>query len=232
MKNAGIIALSVILSGVGFSAAASDQSCANALRRAGSDLTTNVRVNVSPGQPVYDLSLSQQELTQHSAGMIAISRNSYVNGLTDAYFEDRSRSLVQKLDLPGGGTCVWPSSYELNLQYKRMVVYVANEFKEGSCPYAATMRHELEHVRINNDTFLQHRSDIESRMRRYIEGTFPIRVPRGKNPDDVSNQLLRSASSTFVDRVTDIRDAKHSELDSPESYAYWQSLCHDWSGKH
>jgi hypothetical protein len=233
VASLGAIATGSILTILTTSGAAhaGDQYCSDLLRKAGSSLHAQVNVQVQPQNPKYDLSLSQAELTSRSAGLIDLQRNSYVNGLTDAHMEDRSQYMVEKLKAPAGGTCVWPAKYDLSLRYKSMVVYIANEFKEGSCPYAATMRHELEHVRINNETLLKNRSIIESNMRSFIKNNFPIYVPEGHHPDKVAGNLLRDASSRFVDEVAKQRDWQHDDLDSPESYAYWQSLCYDWSGK-
>lgn len=225
----GFLAASGITMMMATASYAADYSCQAALRKAGSRLQSDISVRAIPAQPSYDLSMTQHQLTKHTGALLEVHAHSVVNGLTDAYLEDRSSYMVEKLPMPNGDTCVWPSKYDLQLGYTSMVVYIANEFRKGSCPYAVTMRHELEHVKINNETLLSHRADIEYRLKSHIRSEFPIRVPRGQNPDEVTSHNLRSASNEFVDRMTSERDWKHDQLDSPESYAYWQSLCHDWS---
>ena len=209
-------------------AQAADQQCIDVFQGRSSYPRVNVQMVPLSTTVQYDRTLDRQQLKQKSQGQIALHSHSVINGLTVGNLRSGIKGNFSVATLTDGSTCVWPSLVEFQLGYSSMVVYVAREFAPGSCQYDVTLRHEREHVKINDQTLRSHVPAVKNDLVAAIARDFPKRY---RSSGDISRLAISTMKSTFERSVANLvvdRNSLHGELDSPESYRYWQSLCDRW----
>jgi hypothetical protein len=176
----------------------------------------------------YVSNVDRRSLTNLAANQVAVGPRAQLNGLTVANMKSSVGAQLSVLRRPNGTTCVWPSSVTVEVGYPTMFVYVVREYPRGTCEHAVTMEHEVEHVRINSSSLAQHMPRIRRSMERRITLNYPAMVPIGVSPSDHVVRDLSGHLEQYVQAMSAERDGRHSHLDSPESYSYWQSLCKNW----
>ena len=191
-------------------------------------VTSPVNLKLLSIQPKlsYDNSRNKASLTRMSDAH-KHNHNVSVNGLTVAGFDSTIEGEFILIDLKNGYTCVLPREIKAELGYKTIKVFVASEYRPGSCEYAATIEHENEHVKINVNTFNSEIYDIQSKTTGFIQNNFPMKVP-SKNSDRYALERTQQAFISYIRNMEQKRDAQHSQLDSLESYKYSLSKCNNW----
>ncbi len=220
-----VLLFSALLSGA---ASASENDCMKSFL--GVKNYPHTTINIS--KPKTKLSVkndtSRRALTQIATGQVHVGDQYQLNGLTVATMESTVGANLIVISRPDGSSCVWPSQVDLSVGYDSMDVYVVSEYSPSTCPHSVTLQHELEHVRINRDSLNSHLPRIGKSLERKIKMDYPRRVPTGMTPSDYVVRDLSAHLDKYVSQMTSERDAKHQHLDSPRSYAYWQSLCDRW----
>ena len=128
----------------------------------------------------------------------------------------------------GGVTCIYPTRITVEIGYTSVTIYVARQYRRGSCQYDAIMEHENEHVRINRDTLAEHLALIEADLLDAARAGFPLQSASVERATDYGMDLLTTELRQGVDRMIADREAQHAQLDSPESYARTQAECPTW----
>ena len=222
----GAIALSILLAPSSASAM-TEQRCIDAFAGRTSYPDIDLRMHTPEVEIEYDNSLSKRQLTQFSKRHIRVGDNAHVNGLTRAHLIDGVRVAVQVLELPSGAHCAWPQRVEVILHYDSMIVSIASDHERGSCAYETTLDHEMIHVKINKESLREAIPRIERRLRSHIRRSFPKRI-YASDPISRVVRELRGVLSSESRRMVQARDREHAELDSPESYRFWQNKCSEW----
>jgi hypothetical protein len=209
-------------------AQAGDAECIREFAGRTSYPKTNIQLNSPTPQVRYDHSRARRSLTHESQAHISHAKGSIINGLTVSTLSSDLNAAMSVLELPDGSTCIWPEKVDVNLGYSDLVVYIGSELRRGSCQFDVTMQHEAEHVRIVRDTLRRHVPGIRTMLEHHVASRYPRRVrpgfdPEGETIQDIANVLQRETREMVRDR-----DRAHAQLDSPQSYAYWNSLCDAW----
>ncbi|WP_020038262.1 hypothetical protein [Salipiger mucosus] len=228
MKFYRLILTTAVLTTLGTFASARDARCVDVFQGHRSYPQADVRLVPVTTDVVYDSSLERGQLAELSDGRIARHPDTMVNGLTVANLTSEIRGNFRMARMGDGTTCVWPSDLEVSLGYDSITVYIAREFRPNTCRYDVTMEHENTHVDINRRVLNSHAASIRESIFRSVRRRFP-RSYTGST--SVVSRAIRTLKDDITPRIQAMvreREAQHGELDSPESYAYWQSLCDRW----
>ena len=150
-----------------------------------------------------------------------------VNGLTKARFDATIDGDFIMIPLKNRHTCVLPREIRVVLGYKDIKMFVANEYRPGSCEYDAVLGHEKEHMKINLSTFKSELPAIKLKTNDFLQTDFPMKLP-SKNSDTRALERIQQALITHIRNMERKRDEMHAQLDSPESYQYTHSKCNNW----
>lgn len=223
----GIFAVFVGLSS-GSSLLAADASCSKALSGRSTYPNTRVKVQEIKTSITYNQQMDRRSLTAYASGEISVEPGSKLNGLTVANMTSSVSGQFSILRNSDGSYCVWPARVDVQVGYPSIEVHIAKEFRRGTCQYSVTMEHEQKHVHINQSALRSHMPRIRGAVARRITLKYPMKTPPGVNPSDHAVKDLSSFLENYVNDMSRERDARHSHLDSPESYRYWKSLCPSW----
>ncbi|NQV22411.1 MAG: sel1 repeat family protein [Rhodospirillales bacterium] len=189
----------------------------------GRRFSIDVTVDIPPAPIDHSLSISQ--LTRagpHGGGMQTI-------GLAVPEIEAKSSGSYGFMD-KGDHKCFWVEHVQAQVVYQSMKIFIASEYKKGSCPYAKILRHEREHVAISRRNLAR----FEPRLRSALAS---LSIPKAGQPlqikadDDPSAQMTRLfnrlVSPVLEDMMADL-DAAQAKIDTPESYAKVRRQCRNW----
>jgi hypothetical protein len=207
---------------------ARDLECTKAFTGTTGFPNSNVKVASPRTILSYKNGVSRADLTSMATGSIEVNDQSQLNGLTVAHMTYSVGASLNILTKSTGLSCVWPTDVKALMGYEKMDVYVVSEFRPYTCQHTITTKHEEEHVTINNQSLDRHLPLLRRAINRKIALEYPKRLPAGANPSDFVIKDLSTHVSKYVDQMVLERDARHNHLDSPSSYAYWQSLCKKW----
>jgi len=114
-------------------------------------------VNILPFRSdiVYDFTQSKEALTQLSQGSYSpyeAHKQTVTLGLSNPEIAISSYTQASAKQIPEKRThgCVFLHKIDLKINLDPKV-YVANDFKEGSCMHKAVLEHEMKHVRVNRE---------------------------------------------------------------------------------
>ncbi len=112
----------------------------------------------------------------------------YTNGKIKADFEMQFGYQAYQ----GGLFCLWPGTVRVFVSYKPDV-FIASDYKEGSCRYKDTVTHEFRHVH----------TDIAT-LKKYLpalEGAARTEAARMQMPPPLTKARMEKMRQTFIDRL-------------------------------
>lgn len=130
----------------------------------------------------------------------------------------------------GDGHCFWVTRADLSLRYAAPDIYVAREYRPGSCPYRAVLQHEEEHVAITRGILERYAPRLETALTSLLvpTGTRPIVVDSPEAAKHETSELMKElVKPIYQEMVTKLREA-HRELDSPRGYRNTFRRCPSW----
>jgi TPR repeat protein len=155
--------------------------------------------------------------------------NARVLGLTNTQLEFGWH--VQFAATPlGDGYCFWVARVDLSLRYPSPDVYVAREYRPGSCPYRAVLHHEEEHVAITRRIVEHYGPRLETALTSLLipTGLRPMVVDSADEAKGEMQALMKElVDPIYREMMAELRQA-HGELDSPRSYRAARKRCPRW----
>lgn len=115
---------------------------------------------------------------------------------------------------------------EVAVGYEAIAIYVAREYREGSCAYERILEHEREHVRADRRLVAAYAKQLEAALR-------ALEFPTEKKPWEVSSSAIgrqraeaevRKAIQALEPELTRAREAASRELDRDKR---WQAALAD-----
>ena len=183
----------------------------------------NVQVEIPKAK--LDRSRSRNQLT----GFSPHGRGVQVLGLTRAGYELSTTSNYAYYQVDGGN-CFWVDNVDVVLRYQSMDVYVAKEYRPGSCACRAILAHEQQHVDIARSFVQRYRPCIRSALT-------SLRIPTARAPsfaDSIdraqarSNSLLQELLQPVYRQLERSMDVAQAEIDTPQAYRRVLRQCADW----
>ena len=223
MKNFFMILLLLFLPHVAF---AYDAECKKIFDQKNENRVVDLKLYTIQPKLKYDNSRNKSSLTRMS-DQHRHSKNVSVNGLTVAQFNSGLEGDFMVVDLQDGTACVLPKKVSAKIGYTQIKVYIASEYRPGSCEYASTIEHENEHVKANINTFNREIQNIKNKTSQFIQQKFPARV-KANGSNKIALQIIQKEFVKYINGMERKRDMIHSKLDSPESYKYSISKCKNW----
>ncbi len=130
----------------------------------------------------------------------------------------------------GEAFCFWVRRTELTIRHPSPDIYVAREYRRGTCPYRAILAHEQQHIRTSRELINRY----IPRLRWVLTS---LRIPTGQRPvlvgspeeakSEVRALMKDLAEPLFREMAKALRTAQ-AKIDSPASYKRLFKQCKRW----
>lgn len=126
-----------------------------------------------------------------------------------------------------GKTCLAAEKVELSLNYNP-IVYIASEYRPGTCRYREIMLHEVRHVNTDIITFNEYLPVIQADVQR-AAATLRVMGPLAQYEilpaRDKTVETLKSALGVSVEKVGQILHQRQQAIDTREEYIRTSRAC-------
>lgn len=185
----------------------------------------DVHVRVEIPSPPIDHS---QSIRQLGKKMIHGPRQR-VLGLTQSDLEVKTRGHYT-VEKSGNRFCFSVRAIDVILKYRALQVYVAKEYKVGSCAFRAILAHEREHVRVARESLESYTPKIRAVLTSLLipTGGEPIQVVSAKaakaKMESITEQLLGPVYREMFESL----NRGQAALDTPQQYLRVRNKCSRW----
>jgi hypothetical protein len=130
----------------------------------------------------------------------------------------------------GEGNCVWVSGLRLIVKYPTPDIYVAREYRKGSCQYRTILDHEAQHVRISKATIKRYLPRLHMLLTslRIPTPRRPVYVTSTKRGEARLHALMRDLVEPVYREMAVALANAQANLDSPASYQRYRRRCRKW----
>ncbi len=212
--------LAVLLAMATFGAPAAAQECAGS-REFPYDI--ELKIDIAEPRLHHDLGIAELDRkARHRPG-------SRVLGLADIALEF-GWAVRFEWQAQGAGYCFWVRRTELSVRHPSPDIYVAREYRRGSCPYRAILAHERQHMSAS-------REQIDRYLPRLRWVLTSLRIPTGERPIFVTSPdaaktevraLMKDLAEPLFREMSQALRAAQAKLDSPASYRRLRRKCKRW----
>ncbi|MCH7796351.1 MAG: hypothetical protein IH900_14610 [Proteobacteria bacterium] len=130
----------------------------------------------------------------------------------------------------GEAFCFWVRRTELTIHHPAPDIYVAREYRRGTCPYRAVLAHERQHIRTSRELINRY----IPRLRWVLTS---LRIPTGQRPVLVGSPeqaksevraLMKDLAEPLFREMAKALRAAQAKIDSPASYKRLFKQCKKW----
>jgi len=174
--------------------------------------------------PKYDLDLTSAQLGRfHISTKVSKSpRETFrTGGLTSSLYKPGYNVRYMTMDNPNTGmSCLYINRIDVSVSFSP-TVYIAHEFKPGSCRYTDTMRHEQRHVDTTVITIKEYmpklKADAQRAARAYaVTGPFPTAQAAAMQHKMTEN--IRQTLAPDIEELDKVHFQRQQAIDTRREY--------------
>lgn len=183
--------------------------------------------SMKKAQTKFDFSKSVDQLSRENSSINNMGPGWVNEGIMSSKFPNYQISASMKgVKYPGTGqACYWVD--EINFLWVfQPTIYIAKEYKKGSCKYNVIIDHERQHVEIDIRVLTKYRDYIKRALQKI--SAKPIET--GLIRETQKPNLLGSIEKTLqplIDKMVGERTRRQSAIDTVEEYTRIGNLCKD-----
>ncbi|MBL8701528.1 MAG: hypothetical protein JNK67_24325 [Alphaproteobacteria bacterium] len=183
---------------------------------------------VSP-KPRIDRSRTREKLTRESAERPP--GDVHTLGLYSALWSMTASREVASLVESGGREnrgCAWLDKVAIRVEARPRLIYLARELQPRTCRYAAVLAHERKHVAVDDAVLAEAAGALSARL---ADALADLRTPapvRLTGLDELRRRFIDESESrinAMWQAITDERNRRQRDIDSPEEYARVEAEC-------
>jgi len=123
--------------------------------------------------------------------------------------------------------CAYVTKADVRFAIQSMKVYVAREYRQGSCEYSAVLVHENEHVRLYRTILQSNAPKLEEAIRKELARMGPTML-RDANSRPATTERLSGVVQKFVEQMYWEFEQANAAIDTPENYKRTHQRCENW----
>ena len=123
--------------------------------------------------------------------------------------------------------CTYPHQVKIVVTYAP-TVYIASNYKPGSCRYQSTMQHELRHVNTDIITLKEFIPWVEAQIKAHLANLpYPTPLPSSQQQTIQNNMMagLQNALSAAMNTMNDTRMKRQQLIDTRQEYLRLTNAC-------
>jgi hypothetical protein len=194
------------------------------------DASPTVTVRIQPGKVTLNNARSQNGLLQLHRREMKMKRAMGWNpvGLTSTELGFSMKVRINAKPIRQGKYCGFLDSVNASIGYSQLTVYVARNYRPGSCHYASIMEHEKLHVLVFRRALQRYAPRIEHRLKRVAAGLRPVVTSTPERAaTHLKNKLRQEVRPLFREMNREL-NRNNAKLDTPENYKREQARCSNW----
>jgi hypothetical protein len=178
--------------------------------------------------PQYRYDVGREQLTQmmNTKGSNG-GHHSMTLGLTvgtfQTYWQIAART-IQK----GNLYCHYLVSATVRLQVPSLTVYVAKEYRSGSCQYLAITAHENQHVQVNQSVVRKYAPMLREVLLSAVYRASPVPGHSPQGGPQALEEALRGTITKVVEDMYRERDRDNGAIDTDDAYRRAAKRCNGW----
>ena len=130
----------------------------------------------------------------------------------------------------GRGFCVYVDRVDVDFGWDRMEVYVASEYKPGSCEYRTVLDHENQHVSINQSVLRETAPRVRATMEGILRDQQPIYIASATGGADRALTAIQNRMNGVLDNFQQAMSTRNGGIDTASNYSAIGEMCSDWDG--
>lgn len=186
-----------------------------------------VEVQTAVPTPQYRNDVSRTKLTAMMQGPDSNGRgHGTVLGLT--YGGYQAKWSVEAYSMRQGQIhCHYLKKADVRLMMPSLQVYIASEYRQGSCQYQVVLNHENEHVRVNQYVIRKYVPIIRSALEREVHRLLPL-ASVNPNPAQAIEEALNPTINSLLKDMYGERDRGNAGIDTNYQYQKASQQCNRW----
>jgi len=127
--------------------------------------------------------------------------------------------------------CIFTNKVQINITLDS-TIFIAREYKKGTCHYNAVLQHELKHKAVDRELVNKYSNIIVKAVNNtlktigYAQGPFPASAMPAAQ--EKIGATLTNVVSQFGNNFSAERDKRQSNVDTLVEYDRVHALCKDW----
>ena len=130
----------------------------------------------------------------------------------------------------GRGFCVYLDKVSADFGWERMEVYVAAEYKPGSCEYRMILDHENQHVAINRGALKDSAPRVRAALEAILRDQGPLYVTNPNGSADRALTAIHSRMTSALDGFQRVMAEGNAVIDTDSNYEAVSQMCEGWDG--
>lgn len=190
----------------------------------------SVSVRVRPGTVTVNNGHSQDGLKrlQGQASSLRSAQGWRPVGLTSTELGFSMNVRVNAVPAERGVYCGFIDSVDASFGYDQLTVFIARQYRPGSCHYASIMEHEKTHVLVFRRVLDEYAPRLERRLTTAAHRMPPIVAAGAQQAaTQIKDRLRREVQPLFREMNREL-DRANAQLDTPANYKLEQARCNDW----
>lgn len=190
----------------------------------------NVPINVNPvfDEPRYNYTVDiggLQKLAQDPQHTVHGGHNGLTLGLTRYEPILEFRIPIRTVKFPDGVSCVHVDHVDVNIGYRKVVVYIPKEVPNGSCGFDQVMAHEQKHVAVNRDILNEYAPTIAQKLQDYLRVNGVFKEANADYASQLLNEKLKAILFDMSNQIFTENQKRQQLVDSPEEYRRVSAAC-------
>lgn len=141
-----------------------------------------------------------------------------------------SMQAATRIKPQGRGFCVYLDRIDADFGWDRMEVYVASEYKPGSCEYRMVLDHENQHVGINQRALKDSAPRVRAALEAILRDQGPVYVASPDGAADRALTAIHSRMSGSLDAFQRTMAEGNGIIDTDSNYEAVSQMCEGWDG--
>jgi hypothetical protein len=190
----------------------------------------SVSVRVRPGSVVVNNGHSQDGLKrlQGQASNLRSAQGWLPVGLTSTELGFSMNVRVNAVPAERGVYCGFIDSVDASFGYDQLTVFIARQYRPGSCHYASIIEHEKTHVLVFRRLLDEYAPRLERRLTKAAHRMPPIvAADAHQAATHIKDRLRREVQPLFREMNRKL-DRANASLDTPANYKLEQARCNGW----
>jgi len=181
--------------------------------------------------PVYNTRLSVQGIRnlfrEHTDAVVGPHERALGITYSQTLFSLEGATTVKPVR---GGYCIYINKIEAEFGWKRMEVYVASDFKPGTCEYRAVLDHENQHVGVNNAALREFAPRFRATLEKVLTDQQPVFSSDGQAGTNAALEAVQDRMEGYLNQFQQLAAQRNAPLDSQSNYGETAKLCANWDG--